>query len=895
VDLPAVALRVGAGEVAEGGPGWAAARAAAGRGCTLVVVEPGAAGDGELYAAAAAAVAELRGRAAVLVAGRPDIAAATGAAGACVDAAAGLPVGVVRTQLGPDKVLACEAGLEDPARVRSLAEQGASAVILRLPAGAEAPAEAEVRAAVEAARGGQRAAAVPVLLGLPAAAANPDGEAERLVAAALAAAPDGLVLPAGGLEAAAGLAGAEAAAGALSAALARGLEGGAAPGPADAPAAAEPEPATASAEPAAADGPGGPAMIGGRGQALKDELRGVLGELEALLARAAPDALEVQGAAGEEGGLLGDALRALDELLLMVIVGEFNSGKSTLINTLLGERVLPEGVVPTTNEVSIIKYAGEGGAAASEREADGLFVWRLPAPLLREVSVVDTPGTNVVLQRQQRLTEDFVPRADLVLFVMSADRPLTDSEVTFLRYIKEWGKKVIFVLNKVDLLQNEGERAEVLDFVTSNAREILGVAEPVVLPVSARVALGAKEAAGPAFRGDAAWARSQFGALEDYVYATLGSGGDALQLKLGTPLALAQALVDNLEGRLAAQIAAAEAEIAAVHTVRGQLDSFEATMAKDSAIQQAEAAKVLESFVGRAEGFIDNTMAVGNSATVASYVAAGDAGGAGDEQAKSLPVGKDFGTAVVQGAEEALTNLLAEHDAWLEENARQQYQYYAGWAGARAGLSDGRQWETPAAAAAGDASEERAAYREAQEKAVAELSGAAASAAGGVSGRALELWREFGIEELAGDLEAEMQEGVLSTVWLTGTAAALVLIATSFLDNLLEDALALTVGGALVYAGLLSVPLKRSEAKDRLRRRVLEFAGKVQASMQEDLEASVQNLSASVLEVVAPLEAAAEAEIAALGGLREEKAGVERRLEAVSKEVALVGSDVPAR
>ena len=62
-------------------------------------------------------------------------------------------------------------------------------------------------------------------------------------------------------------------------------------------------------------------MIGGRGQALKDELRGVLGELEALLARAAPDALEVQGAAGEEGGLLGDALRALDELLEMVAEG----------------------------------------------------------------------------------------------------------------------------------------------------------------------------------------------------------------------------------------------------------------------------------------------------------------------------------------------------------------------------------------------------------------------------------------------------------------------------------------------------------------------------------------------------------------------------------------------
>lgn len=46
--------------------------------------------------------------------------------------------------------------------------------------------------------------------------------------------------------------------------------------------------------------------------------------------------------------------------------------------------------------------------------------------------IVDTPGTNVILQRQQRLTEEFVPRADLLLFVISADRPLTQSEVCIL-------------------------------------------------------------------------------------------------------------------------------------------------------------------------------------------------------------------------------------------------------------------------------------------------------------------------------------------------------------------------------------------------------------------------------------------------------------------------------
>jgi predicted GTPase len=68
----------------------------------------------------------------------------------------------------------------------------------------------------------------------------------------------------------------------------------------------------------------------------------------------------------------------------------------------------------------------------------GLQVRRVGATLLRNVNVVDTPGTNVILERQQRLTEEYVPRADLVLFVVSADRPFTESEVEFLQYIR-WG------------------------------------------------------------------------------------------------------------------------------------------------------------------------------------------------------------------------------------------------------------------------------------------------------------------------------------------------------------------------------------------------------------------------------------------------------------------------
>lgn len=86
------------------------------------------------------------------------------------------------------------------------------------------------------------------------------------------------------------------------------------------------------------------------------------------------------------------------------------------------------------------------------QQADGLFVRRLPAALLREMNIVDTPGTNVILERQQRLTEEYVPRADLVLFVLSADRPLSESELAFLKYIRQWRKKVVFVVNKVSFV-----------------------------------------------------------------------------------------------------------------------------------------------------------------------------------------------------------------------------------------------------------------------------------------------------------------------------------------------------------------------------------------------------------------------------------------------------------
>src|SRR5215218_3311834 len=183
-----------------------------------------------------------------------------------------------------------------------------------------------------------------------------------------------------------------------------------------------------------------------------------------------------------------EAREQLTGLFLLVVAGEFNSGKSSFINALLGERVLPEGVTPTTDRINILRH----GSTVTEHLLEAYLLERThPADVLREINIVDTPGTNAIIRRHEELTRDFVPRSDLVLFVTSADRPFTESERAFLQQIREWGKKIVFIVNKVDILTQPEERQQVLDFVREHAQALLAE-PPRLFPASARDALTAR-------------------------------------------------------------------------------------------------------------------------------------------------------------------------------------------------------------------------------------------------------------------------------------------------------------------------------------------------------------------------------------------------------------------
>src|SRR5512136_3316614 len=190
---------------------------------------------------------------------------------------------------------------------------------------------------------------------------------------------------------------------------------------------------------------------------------------------------------------LQQATLQLDELFLLVVVGEFNAGKSALINALLGDKVLAEGALPTTTRVTLVKW----GEQVVENVLDQSFaVYTHPLALLREINIVDTPGTNAVIRHHERLTDDYVPRSDLVVFVTSADRPMTESERQFLERIRVWGKKVVITLNKTDILQDLAALEEVSNFVLQNAVKELGIT-PEFFPVSARLAQAAQAETDP--------------------------------------------------------------------------------------------------------------------------------------------------------------------------------------------------------------------------------------------------------------------------------------------------------------------------------------------------------------------------------------------------------------
>jgi small GTP-binding protein len=301
-------------------------------------------------------------------------------------------------------------------------------------------------------------------------------------------------------------------------------------------------------------------------------------------------------AAREDQETLAESIQQLDELFLLVVVGEFNSGKSAFINALLGQRLLKEGVTPTTTQINLLRF-GE----TQERVVidDHQHVLTLPAELLIEISIVDTPGTNAIIREHEAITSQFVPRSDLVLFITSADRPFTESERLFMERIRDWGKKVVIVLNKIDLFQSQDELDQVQTFIAHNARSLLGIT-PEIFSVSARLALRAKQGEPDL------WDESRFEPLECFIQDTLDETG-RLRLKFLNPLGVAGHLVERYTNVASSRLDLLQEDFTTLSDVEDQLDLYKEDMQRDFEFRIADIENVLFEMEQRGDEYFDET------------------------------------------------------------------------------------------------------------------------------------------------------------------------------------------------------------------------------------------------------------------------------------------------
>ncbi len=308
---------------------------------------------------------------------------------------------------------------------------------------------------------------------------------------------------------------------------------------------------------------------------------------------------------------LGEAILQLDELFLIVVVGEYNAGKSALINALLGDHVLEEGVTPTTARVTLVRW----GEALSEQIVNEDFaIVTYPLELLKELNLIDSPGTNAIIRRHELLTTEYVPRSDLVLFTTSADRPLTESERQFLEKILAWGKKIVLVINKADILEGRVAVDEVRAFVAEHTAGILGYT-PELFVLSAKLAEKANQTSDPEEKERLRKA-SGITDLERYITETLDDRV-RLELKLSNPLGVAANLLQQAEGLNQAQAEELQADLKLVRELEEMLSAYRKELTAEIKPRLAEVDNVLQNFEQRGEEFFNTNLRITNIGNLA--------------------------------------------------------------------------------------------------------------------------------------------------------------------------------------------------------------------------------------------------------------------------------------
>lgn len=257
--------------------------------------------------------------------------------------------------------------------------------------------------------------------------------------------------------------------------------------------------------------------------------------------------------------IVSDLRNRINEPFMFVIVGEVKAGKSSFVNALLstGKEICKVAPQPMTDTIQQVVW-GEKEEVISINPY--LKKITQPVEILKEIAIVDTPGTNTIVDHHQEITERFIPASDLIVFVFEAKNPYRQSAWEFFDLIhSEWQRKVIFVLQQKDLM-----RPKDLVVNENGVKEQAikkGISEPNVFAVSALEEMEGKPESG-------------FLPLREYIRENI-TGGKAPVLKLQNSIATSRNLNERIATGVADRKAQWEADVKFRNEVAGILEHQE--------------------------------------------------------------------------------------------------------------------------------------------------------------------------------------------------------------------------------------------------------------------------------------------------------------------------------
>ena len=537
---------------------------------------------------------------------------------------------------------------------------------------------------------------------------------------------------------------------------------------------------------------------------------------------------------------LRKAIDQLDELFLIVAVGEFNAGKSALVNAMLGEKVLIEGVTPTTARVTLVRF---GETVGEQVVDDGFAIVTHRLALLKELNIVDSPGTNAINRQHERLTNEFVPHSDLVLFVTSADRPLTESERLFLEKIIAWGKKIVIVINKSDILEDAQARQEVEAFVRENAANILK-SQPEVFSVSARMAQKAALAATDAER-EASRSASGITALERYITETLDDNS-RLELKLRNPLGVGTHLLEEAKSRNEAQTREISEDIILASSLEGMLENYRRELAAELSPRLADVENILNGFENRGQEYLDNTMKLTRILDLA----------------KPDKIKTEFQAEVQADVAEEIDGKVRGLIDWLvDKDLNVWYQV--------AGALERRQAQSQKSLPTG-ANPQTERRRQLIDS---------------VSTTIKAIVNQYDRKREAEQLGDFVQESVTQTALFGVGAVGIGALVATVLTTKALDVTGIVTAGALAVLGLFVIPYKRKQAKEAFKEKMAELRENLMktlsATFKRESDSATQRLESNI----APYTTYVQGEKARLQTDKETLDGLQARLEDLSRSI----------